>query len=306
VLVTSRNRLSNGEAFTEGYRELGLGTVVGKPTAGWIIVTASNGLVDGTSVRMPGPFIRDDRGQNMDMNPRAVAARAPAVRLLPVRLLVVLVLPLVAACPRPDVDAGGAAADILADSATAPADAAAVPAAAARPPVSPVPGISAAPGAVLRAEADELAALSAALVVPVAGVERWQLQDTYTEARGAGRTHDAIDIMAPRGTPVLSAADGRLLRLFDSRPGGLMVYATDPTERFILLYGHLDGYAPGLRDGMPLRRGQVIGYVGTTGNAPPDAPHLHFGILRGDPAVSWFEGVAVNPYPLLVPGGSSR
>jgi peptidoglycan LD-endopeptidase LytH len=232
--------------------------------------------------------------------------RVRAVRVRAARLLVVLVLPMVAACPRPDVDAGGAAADVLADSATAPADAAAIPAAAAQLPVSPVPGLSATPGAVPPAEADELAALGAALVVPVAGVERWQLQDTYTDARSGGRTHDAIDIMAPRGTPVLSAMDGRLLRLFDSKPGGLMVYATDPTERFILLYGHLDGYAPGLQDGMPLRRGQVIGYVGTTGNAPPDAPHLHFGILRGDPAVSWSEGAAVNPYPLLVPGGSSR
>jgi peptidoglycan LD-endopeptidase LytH len=228
-----------------------------------------------------------------------------AVRVRAARLLLVLVLPLLAACPRPDVDAGDAAAGVLADSATEPADAAAIPPAAAPPPASPVPGMSAAPGAVPPA-ADELAALSAALVVPVAGVERWQLQDTYTDARGAGRTHDAIDIVVPRGTPVLSATDGRLLRLFDSKPGGLMVYATDPTERFILLYGHLDSYAPGLRDGMPLRRGQVIGYVGTTGNAPPETPHLHFGILRGDPVVSWFEGVAVNPYPLLVPGGSSR
>jgi peptidoglycan LD-endopeptidase LytH len=166
--------------------------------------------------------------------------------------------------------------------------------------------MSAAPAAVPPAAADELAALSAALVVPVAGVERWQLQDTYTDARSGGRTHDAIDILAPRGTPVLSATDGRLLRMFDSKPGGLMVYATDPTERFILLYGHLDSYAPGLQDGMPLRRGQVIGYVGTTGNAAPDTPHLHFGILRGDPAVAWFEGTAVNPYPLLVPGGSRR
>jgi peptidoglycan LD-endopeptidase LytH len=232
---------------------------------------------------------------------RAMLVRAMLVRAVPV--LAVLGLAVVAACPRADVDAPP---DVLADSATAPADAVAMPAADAQPPAPPVPGISAAPGTVLPAGPDELAALSAALAVPVAGVERWQLRDTYTEARGAGRTHDAIDIAAPRGTPVLSATDGRLLRLFDSKPGGLMVYATDPTERFILLYGHLDGYAPGLRDGIQLRRGQVIGYVGTTGNAPPDAPHLHFGILRGDPAVSWHEGVAVNPYPLLVPGGPSR
>jgi peptidoglycan LD-endopeptidase LytH len=154
---------------------------------------------------------------------------------------------------------------------------------------------------------DELAALSAVLIVPVAGVERWELHDTFTQGRGDGeRSHEAIDILAPRGTPVLSATDGRLLRLFDSEPGGLMVYATDASERFILLYGHLDGYAAGLRDGMALARGQVIGYVGTTGNAPPETPHLHFGILRGDPAVSWSGGVAVNPYPLLTAGGPEQ
>lgn len=144
----------------------------------------------------------------------------------------------------------------------------------------------------------ELAQLSGMLAVPVAGVSRASLRDTYTAARG-DRVHEAIDIIAPRGTPVLSAADGRVLRLFNSKPGGLMVYATDRSERFILLYGHLDSYAEGLHDGMPLVRGQVIGYVGTTGNAPPDTPHLHFGILRGQPNVSWSVGVPVNPYPLL-------
>jgi murein DD-endopeptidase MepM/ murein hydrolase activator NlpD len=149
----------------------------------------------------------------------------------------------------------------------------------------------------------DLAALAAGLVVPVTGVARSALRDSYTEARGAGgeRAHEAIDIMAARGTPVLAATDGRLLKLFNSRPGGLMIYTTDASERFILFYGHLDGYAAGLTDGMRLTRGQVIGYVGTTGNAAPDAPHLHFGILRGNPAVSWSEGTPVNPYPLLAP-----
>jgi murein DD-endopeptidase MepM/ murein hydrolase activator NlpD len=113
------------------------------------------------------------------------------------------------------------------------------------------------------------------------------------------RLHAAMDILVPTGTPVLSASDGRVLKIHDSKPGGLMIYATDISERFILLYGHLDGYANGLRDGMPLVRGQVIGYVGTTGNAPPGTPHLHFEILRGQPAVAWWEGVPVNPYLLL-------
>jgi peptidoglycan LD-endopeptidase LytH len=217
--------------------------------------------------------------------------------------LAVSALVLAAACAREDLDAVPAAS---ADSGTAPADAVAIPAADARPPSPPVPVISAGTDTVAPATPGELAALSAALVVPVAGVHRSQLRDTFTEARAAGRTHDAIDILAPRGTPVLSATDGRLLRLFESRAGGLMVYATDPTERFILLYSHLDGYAPDMRDGMTLARGQVIGYVGTTGNAPPDTPHLHFGILRGDPTVSWSSGLAVNPYTLLLSAGPSR
>lgn len=145
------------------------------------------------------------------------------------------------------------------------------------------------------ATARELAELAANLDVPVHGVDRKQLRDSYTEARG-GHIHQAMDILAPRGTPVLSATDGQLLKLFNSKAGGLMVYATDTSRRFILLYGHLDGYAPDMTNGMQLKRGQVIGYVGTTGNAPPGTPHLHFGILRGKPDVSWSKGVAVNPY----------
>jgi peptidoglycan LD-endopeptidase LytH len=147
----------------------------------------------------------------------------------------------------------------------------------------------------------ELDQLAGALAVPVQGVTRDQLRDSYTEAR-SGHLHDAMDIAAVRGTPVLAATDGRLLKLFDSKAGGLMVYATDASQRFILLYGHLDGYADGLTNGMPLKRGQTIGYVGTSGNAPPGTPHLHFGILRGNPDVSWSKGVAVNPYLLYVPG----
>jgi murein DD-endopeptidase MepM/ murein hydrolase activator NlpD len=144
----------------------------------------------------------------------------------------------------------------------------------------------------------ELANLSATLVIPVQGVTRAHLRDTFTEPRG-GRVHEALDILAARGTPVLSATDGRLLKLFNSKAGGLMVYATDKSERFILLYGHLDSYAAGLSDGMQLKRGQLIGYVGTTGNAPAGTPHLHFGILRGNPKESWSKGTPVNPYPLF-------
>jgi len=130
------------------------------------------------------------------------------------------------------------------------------------------------------------------------------LPDTFDEMRGGGtRRHDALDIPAPRGTPVLSAASGRVLKLFTSENGGLMIYAADSTERFILMYAHLDRYADGLTDGMPLRRGQVIGYVGTTGNAPPDVPHLHFAIVRAQDVREWWRGTPVDPRPLLTPGG---
>lgn len=152
--------------------------------------------------------------------------------------------------------------------------------------------------------ANELAELRGKLDVPVQGVTRAQLRDTYTESRAAGRLHEALDIRAPRGTPVTSAIDGRLLKKWNSKAGGLMVYAADPSDRFILLYGHLDRYADGLREGMDLKRGQLIGYVGTTGNAPPDTPHLHFAILYGKPRVSWSRGTAVNPYPLLTSRGT--
>ena len=141
-----------------------------------------------------------------------------------------------------------------------------------------------------------------ALLLPVQGVEPSALHDTYSEQRGGGtRTHEALDILAPRGTPVLSAASGRVLKLFDSKAGGKMVYAADSSEHFILMYAHLDAYAPGLADGQPLKRGQVIGVVGTTGNAPPNVPHLHFAIARSNDVKVWWKGEPVNPYPLLAP-----
>jgi peptidoglycan LD-endopeptidase LytH len=171
-----------------------------------------------------------------------------------------------------------------------------VPPAAARPPARAGP----ADAAGTAASEDELAVLRRGLVVPVAGIERSALRDSYTELRG-DRIHEAMDVLAPRGTPVVSAADGTVLKLFDSVPGGLMVYASDSSGRFILLYGHLDRYASGLAEGAPLTRGQVIGYVGTTGNAAAGTPHLHFEIQRGNPEVAWWKGVPVNPYLLLAP-----
>lgn len=145
---------------------------------------------------------------------------------------------------------------------------------------------------------DELSALARNLTIPVAGIRAEDLLDTFDEMRGT-RRHEALDIPAPRGTPVLSATDGRLLRLYESERGGLMVYASDASERFILMYAHLDGYAGGLSDSAPLRRGQVIGYVGTTGNAPPNLPHLHFAIARSSDVTKWWQGTPVDPLPLL-------
>jgi murein DD-endopeptidase MepM/ murein hydrolase activator NlpD len=146
---------------------------------------------------------------------------------------------------------------------------------------------------------DDIAALRAELAMPVAGILPSQLFDSFDEKRGSSRRHEAIDIPAPRGTPVLSAAPGRVMRLFSSKDGGLMIYAADGSERFILMYAHLDSYARGLADGATLERGQPIGYVGTTGNAPPNVPHLHFAIARTPDVARWWTGVPVNPYPLL-------
>ena len=145
----------------------------------------------------------------------------------------------------------------------------------------------------------DLAILRSELIVPVSGVRAAALHDTYNELRDGTRPHEALDILAPRGTPVLSATNGRVLKLFNSKPGGLMVYAADSTGRFILMYGHLDAYAPGLADGQPLVRGQKIGIVGTTGNAPANTPHLHFAIASSANINEWWKGMPVNPFPLL-------
>lgn len=137
------------------------------------------------------------------------------------------------------------------------------------------------------------------LLIPVAGVKASALSDTFTDARSEGRVHDAIDIMAPRGTPVLAATDGKVVKLFDSKRGGLTVYQFDPGETYAYYYAHLDSYAPGVIEGRPLKRGDLVGYVGSTGNASPDAPHLHFAIFVLGPEKNWWQGTAINPYPLL-------
>ncbi|HVT03102.1 MAG TPA: M23 family metallopeptidase [Thermoanaerobaculia bacterium] len=141
------------------------------------------------------------------------------------------------------------------------------------------------------------------MAIPVVGIRRQQLVDTYTQARSGGRSHDAIDILAPRGTPVIAAIDGRIVKLFMSAAGGITVYEMDPAESWIYYYAHLDRYASDLAEGRNISKGEVIGYVGTTGNAPPGTPHLHFAIARLPATKEWWKGQAVNPYPLLMQRG---
>jgi len=138
------------------------------------------------------------------------------------------------------------------------------------------------------------------LVIPVLGVKRSQLVDTFTEARSGGRIHDAIDIMAPAGTPVVAAAPGTVERLFFSDGGGgITAYVRSEDGRWSYYYAHLQGYAGGLREGQKLRQGDPIGGVGSTGNANPAGPHLHFAINRMEQGEHWWQGTPINPYPLL-------
>jgi murein DD-endopeptidase MepM/ murein hydrolase activator NlpD len=149
------------------------------------------------------------------------------------------------------------------------------------------------------ANADAIAVLrSHDLKIPVDGVDPDDLRDTFSDARGA-RAHEALDIMAPRQTPVRAVENGRIEKLFTSKPGGLTIYQFDPTRTFTYYYAHLDRYADGLHEGQNVRRGDLIGYVGSTGNASPEAPHLHFAIFRLTPERQWWKGEPINPYPIL-------
>jgi murein DD-endopeptidase MepM/ murein hydrolase activator NlpD len=137
------------------------------------------------------------------------------------------------------------------------------------------------------------------LALPVHGLTREALRDTFDEKRGGSRRHEALDILAPRNTPVLAVEGGRVAKLFVSKAGGITVYQFDPTAAYAYYYAHLERYANGLKDGDRVERRQVIGYVGTSGNAPPDTPHLHFAIFRLTDEKRWWQGVAIDPYPVL-------
>jgi murein DD-endopeptidase MepM/ murein hydrolase activator NlpD len=151
------------------------------------------------------------------------------------------------------------------------------------------------------AAAPASAAVSGPLLIPVAGVSAAQLSDTFDDARGGERRHEALDIAAPAGTPVIAAAEGRIEKLFLSDDGGNTVYVRSPDGRTLYYYAHLQAYASGLEEGEAVARGQQLGTVGSSGNADPAAPHLHFAILRTTPGAEWWQAATpVNPYPLLV------
>jgi len=138
-----------------------------------------------------------------------------------------------------------------------------------------------------------------ALTIPVSGLPAGNLPpSSFSETRGA-RLHEALDIMAPAGTPVVAVEDGTVEKLFTSEAGGLTVYQFDPSRSVAYYYAHLQGYAAGLAEGAHVMRGQVLGYVGSTGNANPDAPHLHFAIFVLGPEKRWSEGTAIDPSLVL-------
>jgi murein DD-endopeptidase MepM/ murein hydrolase activator NlpD len=166
------------------------------------------------------------------------------------------------------------------------------------------------PEAVPQANKDDLspeaALASKGLIIPVKGVDPSRIRDSYTAGRGGGRTHDAVDIMAPRGTPVIAADAGTIFRLRQNAAGGITIYQLDPDERFIYYYAHLDGYEDGLAEGMKIRQGDVLGFVGTTGNAPDNIPHLHFQVMLYRGGGQYWGGDPINPHPFLKGSGQKE
>jgi murein DD-endopeptidase MepM/ murein hydrolase activator NlpD len=142
------------------------------------------------------------------------------------------------------------------------------------------------------------------LMVPIEGGEPSQLTDTFHEARSGGRIHMATDIMAMRGTPVLAAASGRIIKLANGGAGGITIYIADASGRYVEYYAHLMGYAPNVIEGLAVREGDVIGFVGTTGNAPPNAPHLHFQVMRSD--ANYWNGTPIDVRGFMTKPGRMR
>ncbi len=163
------------------------------------------------------------------------------------------------------------------------------------PPAPVVPGVASADQSVYL--------MSRQLMVPVSGVRPDQIPDTYSAPRSGGREHRALDILAPRGTPVLAADYGRVLRMRSNPAGGITIYEIDAGNRFVYYYAHLDHYAATLSEGKDVAKGEIIGYVGTTGNAPANVPHLHFQLMKRPNAARWWDGDPIDPKPFLALAG---
>lgn len=156
---------------------------------------------------------------------------------------------------------------------------------------------------VVAADVESLRSLR--MMVPVDNVAPRQVPNSYDAKRGV-RTHEALDIMAPKGTPVVAAVDGFIARLATNDLGGITIYQVDRDERWVFYYAHLDRYARGLAEGQRVSQGEVIGYVGTTGNAPANAPHLHFQVMKLVDQRTWWAGPPLNPHPFLAQPGRAR
>jgi murein DD-endopeptidase MepM/ murein hydrolase activator NlpD len=165
------------------------------------------------------------------------------------------------------------------------------------PPATPAAPVTAASAA--EVTSSELELRNRKLDLPVQGASRADLRESFHDQRDGTRSHEAIDMLAPRNTPVLAVEDGKIVKLFFSKAGGITIYQFDPTSKYVYYYAHLERYAPGLTEGATVQRGQVLGYVGTSGNAPKDTPHLHFAIFQLDEKKQWWKGTPLDPYPIL-------
>jgi murein DD-endopeptidase MepM/ murein hydrolase activator NlpD len=178
------------------------------------------------------------------------------------------------------------------------------------PAESPMPAESPAPEARIESgrvrDADIELLHERGLGVPVQGVAASRIADSFDAPRDGGRRHDAVDILAPRGTPVIAADDGVILRVGTNTLGGNVVWACDVAHKFAYYYAHLDRHARGLREGQSVKRGDVLGYVGTTGNAPPDTPHLHFQLMKILDERHYSTGTPLNPLPFFTTMGATR
>jgi murein DD-endopeptidase MepM/ murein hydrolase activator NlpD len=137
------------------------------------------------------------------------------------------------------------------------------------------------------------------IVLPVAGADMSKVEDSFSEPRDGGRVHRAIDILAPRGTPILSADDGKILRMTTSNLGGISMYTVDPDSRLVYYYAHMDHYHDAMSPGRAIAKGDTLGYVGTTGNAPKDTPHLHFQVMRWPADGKYWNGDPIDPFEAL-------